>query len=767
MKKQMEKISSVIESLATKVIMIEDEDNTSDLEDLLSGFNKISSLAAKCGIKRIEEVARTSAGLTAGVMVGAEAGDITIESISKAISCLQEMMRVVEDEKALNAVKVPDAIRRMNEDAVPDAGETLASPEAVKKKPVTTAKKAEPTKPETDIQDEMPSAADDAKGVAEGDADLLAEFISEATDHLEQADKSMLNLEENPDDAEEINAIFRAFHTIKGVAGFLALGRIQKLAHQAETLLDKARKGEVELSGGRVDVIFDSIDALKSLLSDIQAVLNGEDTEDIPGLSELIGRLQGCVATEYDGETVVPSDAKLGEILTEGGVVTKEAVEEALVEQGNPDEQRPLGEILIEKGNAEPKQVARALRSQNKARRTAGAMEEGTVKVKTGRLDSLVDMVGELVIAQAMVGQDKDIINLNNQRIERNMSHLGKITRELQELSMAMRMVPIQGTFQKMARLVRDLAKKGNKQIRFSMSGEETELDRNLVEIIHDPLVHMVRNATDHGIETPDERRQAGKPDEGSVHLSAYHLGGHIVVEIKDDGNGIDTEKLLAKARERGLVGEGQELTDAEIHKLVFHPGLTTAKEVTDVSGRGVGMDVVRKNIEQLRGKVDIFSEQGKGSTFTISVPLTLAIIEGMVIRVGKEKMIIPLGSIIESFQPTNDQLSTVQGRGEMINLRERLLPFSRFHRLYDIVPDSSDPTESIVIVTTEGNREAGFMVDEIIGQQQVVIKSLGESLQDIPGISGGTILGDGRVALIIDIASLIDLTTDTSANIN
>ncbi|MGC3957491.1 MAG: chemotaxis protein CheA [Verrucomicrobiota bacterium] len=388
----------------------------------------------------------------------------------------------------------------------------------------------------------------------------------------------------------------------------------------------------------------------------------------------------------------------------------------------------------------------------------AASSAEATVKVSTDRLDSLINMVGELVIAQAMVKQDSASLAAGNHRLARNMAQLGKITRELQELSMSMRMVPIHGVFQKMTRLVRDLNRKFCKEVDLVTSGDETELDRNVVEAISDPLVHMVRNAIDHGIETPEQRVAAGKPRKGKLMLRACHRAGNVVIEIADDGKGLPKDKILKKAREAGIVGENEELTESEIFKLIFHAGLSTAEKVTDVSGRGVGMDVVRKNIEALRGRIDIASIPGQGTTFTIRLPLTLAVIDGLIVNVGDHRYIVPLTSVDQSVQPKPEQISTVQQRGEMVMIRGRLLPLVRLYKLFGCKPRNEDPTKALVVIVQDNDRQCCLMVDDLVGQQQVVIKSLGESLGAVRGVSGGAILGDGNVSLILDVPGVIDL---------
>jgi len=374
-------------------------------------------------------------------------------------------------------------------------------------------------------------------------------------------------------------------------------------------------------------------------------------------------------------------------------------------------------------------------------------------------------MIGELVIAESMVSQSEELRELNSTKLARHLSQLDKITRELQEMATSLRMVPLRSTFQKMARLVRDLAKKSGKPVEFVMTGEDTELDKSVVDKIGDPLVHMVRNAVDHGIEvSPEERRKRGKPPVGRIELRAFHKGGNIHIEIEDDGRGLDCEAILAKARERGLVREGDSLSEREIFNLIFQPGFSTAKVVTDVSGRGVGMDVVKRNIEALRGQIEIQSEPGKGSVFSIRLPLTLAIIDGMVVRVGAERYIVPTLNIVRSVRPRPQDLSTVLHRGEMLSLQGELIPLFRLAELFEIEGAQQDPTEGLVVVVEDEGRQIGLLTDELVGQQQIVIKTLGEALQGVRGISGGAIMPDGRVGLILDVGGLIRLASEGTA---
>ncbi len=567
--------------------------------------------------------------------------------------------------------------------------------------------------------------------IGEMDAPLAMEFVTESMGHLEAAEAALLELENDPTSPEPVGAVFRSFHTIKGVAGFLGLKQIGKLAHAAENLLGLARDGVLTLQGGTIDLTLGALDLMRSLVNDLEAAMceNRAPATD-PRIPEMILKLEQCAS----GTPVA-------------GVAAFQATAAAAARQQD--------QIV------EPSMASTAGRGGEPAAEGGSAREssgDSTVKVSTTRLDSLINMVGELVISQSMVQQDSGILTADNPRLSRNLSHLGKITRELQDLSMSMRMVPIQGVFQKMARLARDTARKAGKEIEFVMVGAETELDRNVVEAVSDPLVHMVRNAVDHGIEPPDVRAEVGKARQGRVELRAYHQAGSIVIQISDDGRGLNLARILEKARAAGIVGPEQELPDQEIAQLIFHAGLSTAEKVTDISGRGVGMDVVKKNIEALRGRVEIATTAGKGSVFTIRLPLTLAMIDGMLVRVGEQRYIIPITTIEQSARPRPEQVSTVQGRGEMCMVRGRLLPVIRLADVFSVPGASGSVTDAIAVTIQDNERRACVAVDELLGQQQVVIKSLGDSFGQIAGISGGAILGDGTVCLIIDPPGLIDL---------
>ncbi len=385
--------------------------------------------------------------------------------------------------------------------------------------------------------------------------------------------------------------------------------------------------------------------------------------------------------------------------------------------------------------------------------------ETGSIRVGTDKVDSLINMVGELVITQSMLSQMGDEFSMDKlEDLREGLAQLERNTRELQESVMRIRMLPISFSFQRFPRLVHDLSQKLSKKIELKMTGEQTELDKTVMEKIGDPMVHLVRNSLDHGIELPEVRRAAGKDEIGIINLNAYHQGGFIIIEISDDGAGLPKDKLLAKAIEKGLVSPDEELADEKIYDLIFHPGFSTADQVSDISGRGVGMDVVRKNIKELGGKVGVSTEPGKGTTFTIRLPLTLAILDGQLVRVGNETYIIPLVSIIESLEIETSNINSIAGMTEVYKMRDDYIPLVRLYEVFDVQPQTTRLQDCLLVVVEGDGGKAGIVVDDLLSQQQVVIKSLETNYKRLPGISGATILGDGTVALILDMSGLLAL---------
>ncbi|MRR16413.1 MAG: chemotaxis protein CheA [Deltaproteobacteria bacterium] len=581
------------------------------------------------------------------------------------------------------------------------------------------------------------------------DESLTRDFIAEALEYIEEIEINILNLENEPENKDYINAVFRPFHSIKGVASFLNLEEIRSLAHNLESLLDRTRNGEISVTPALIDVVLDGADALKTLIGRLRDALEGKTGAftdlDIPALTSRIHKIEQGFDTEIGGK-------KIGEILVDEGLISKEKLEQTLkTKSASPD--KKLGQTLIEEGVVKPKQISQALRKQ-----VDQVTDLTAIRVDTVKLDDLIDMVGELVITQSMISQDLKNQANPDKDLVRDISQFFRITSALQRVSTSLRMIPIKQTFQRMSRLVRDLAKNSGKLVSVELVGEDTEIDRNMVDEIYNPLVHMIRNSVDHGLETPEERISAGKPEKGLITLKAYHRGGNIVIEITDDGRGLDKQSIVNKGIKAGLVSSDEDLSDQEIYKLIFMPGLSTAAKVTDVSGRGVGMDVVKRAVEKLRGKIEIESSSGLGTTFITRFPLTLAIIDGMIVKVGSESYILPTTSIRQALRPSRESYTNVVGRGELINAMGQLMPLIRMYDLFGIEPEYKEPWDAIGVVVDGESGSRCLMVDKIIGKTEVVVKSLGEGLKSVKGLAGGAILGNGRIGLIIDAEGLFEL---------
>ncbi|GDX96418.1 chemotaxis protein CheA [Planctomycetia bacterium] len=547
---------------------------------------------------------------------------------------------------------------------------------------------------------------------AQADPELVRLFCEDAQDLLRGIEQGVLVLETNPGDPDTLATVFRAFHTFKGNAGILKLAAVQRLAHDVESLLDAARRGDRILDREAIDVILAAADAFDRFVAEMARQVEGSGAGR--SLSLPVPAILAAVATilaSPPGSTHSPVPA-----------VPVPAV--------------PVPAVPV----------------------PAVAAAGASIRVDTHKLDGLIDLVGELVIAQSMVVQGTQADEPTDDHLARALGRLRGITSDLQRTAMSLRMVPIRGTFQKMTRLVRDAAAELGKDVKLVLDGEETELDRTVIEQIGDPLVHMIRNAIDHGIEPPAVRAAAGKPRAGTIRLSAFHQGGFVVVRIADDGRGLDPARIRAKAVERGLLGVDAVLDDRDTLELIFAAGFSMAEQVTGLSGRGVGMDVVRRNIEGIRGKIEIESTVGGGTTFTIFMPLTLAIIEGLIVAVGEQRFVVPTLSVRESLRPLPADVSTVQGRGELVNVRGRLVPLLRLGPHVGVATRATTPADGIVVVVEAGQECRGLLVDDLLGKQEVVIKSLGETFAGRRGFAGAAILGDGRVGLILDTNALVRL---------
>ena len=640
-----------------------------------------------------------------------------------------------------------------------------------------------------------------------------AAFFEESREGLDTMESGLLGMEAGRSDADTINAIFRAAHSIKGGAGTFGFKYISDFTHVMETLLDEARAGERHLDSAAVSVLLPSVDVLRGMLQYAenggaldQAAIDASKRELDTLLTGVAPPMPTAAAAKpkSDGpecwrisfrpfeslfmsgndplrmlreladlgardivcfdDTLPkfgafdPVNAYLGWSFELPGTVKRAAIDDVFAWV---EDQCDLSIEAVEPEVVEVEAApvaAETTQADPHAAATGGSgAAESSIRVAVTKIDQLINLVGEIVITQAMLQQRADGLDpVKYEGLLAAINQLERNSRDLQEAVMSVRMLPVDFAFSRFPRMVRDLATRLGKKVRLKTVGEQTELDKGVIEKIVDPLVHLVRNSIDHGLEAPEDRRTAGKDETGTIHLSAMHQGGHIVIEVTDDGRGLNRDKILQKAAERNLpIGENP--TDAQVWELIFHPGFSTADKLTDVSGRGVGMDVVRKNIQALGGSVDIRSETGKGSTMVIRLPLTLAILDGMTVAVGNEVFVVPLNVVVESLQPKGDEVRTIGGGDRVLRLREDYIPMLNLAERYGIGAGTTavlDTPPIAVVVESERGRIA-LEVDELLGQQQVVIKNLESNYRKVAGVSGATILGDGRVALIVDADSL------------
>ncbi len=600
--------------------------------------------------------------------------------------------------------------------------------------------------------------------------EIFESFIIETDEILEKLDLDLVELEKTPKDSDLLNTIFRAFHTIKGTSGFLGLEKLQMVTHVCEDILNKLRKGEAELTSGLMDAILAGYDKIKELVGWIEQHKN-EDV-DVDGTIKILKVQLSVIENNRSAaidnpeiktveeniiEEIIPEEINIETI----AAAVPEEIKAEVTTTAQPEESTTPVKTEVKKKKVEKKVVKDSDDSSSNKK------EDTSIRVDVERLEQLLNIVSELVLGRNQLLQvNSDIAELHEgTQLAKSIADASKqidlMTNELQLVVMKTRMVKIGKVFNRFPRLVRDLSKDVNKQIRLIINGEETELDKTLIEEINDPLVHLVRNSIDHGIESPEERKAIGKDPIGTITLSAVHEGNDIIIAIEDDGKGIDTEFLKEKAINKGLITEAKakEMTVQEAYNLIFLPGFSTAAKVTNISGRGVGMDVVRTNVAKLRGIISVESTVGKGTKMVVKLPLTLAIISGMVVRAGREKYVIPLSSVIEVIREHVDNISTINGN-QVVRVRELVLPLVDIDNLLDqkMQRDDNKVWQYIVLVGV-AEKKFGIKVDELIGQKEIVIKTLGDYLGRIKGIAGSTIMGDGTVVMILDLSELINRT--------
>ena len=685
----------------------------------------------------------------------------TTEASSETTDATEEALETLPD---LDDIEVDEEISEDIEETIePEVAEDVAELSDFKEdtgKAEELPKVAEvtPPKPEPVIIHQ----SQDVLEIDHADDELFVDFINEAKEYVASLEANMLELEEQPDNLGLINEIFRPFHTLKGVSGFMGLSKINHISHEAENILDKARNSKLDITPNISSLIFKTIDLIKKIISGLNVNNRVEDITDSE-LSNIIALLQAAAA----GQDIPDVQALPGKPVDD--------VAEKPIEKDDIDLTPSLPQTSTEASSSTTlggqtdtpptrsfptaldvvdKEPVAAQDTQNVDAAKTKTVEE-SVRVKTEKLDFLIEMVGELVISYNLFDQDKNILNIFDHEFLKKKGQLHRVISDLQKASMALRMIPIGQTFTKMKRVIRDYSTQHKKAIDLVLLGEETEIDRNMVDSLNEPLVHMIRNSCDHGIESAEIRKQLGKPPRGTITLSAYHKGNSIIIEVKDDGKGLDKEKILKKAVEKKLISENAQLTDSEIFKLIFYPGFSTMEVVSNVSGRGVGMDVVMQAITQLGGNVEILSEPDKGSIFRISLPLTLAIIAGMLVEVSGELYIIPIANIRRSLKPTPEILNSVMNKAETVKVENNLIPIVRLNKKFNFTPKSENLEDSRLIVLETTEKQYAIAVDELIGIKNVVVKSLGEKFKDLDGISGATIMGDGKVGLILDVSKL------------
>lgn len=641
-------------------------------------------------------------------------------------------------------------------------------------------------------------------------------FFDEAVDHLATIESALLRLESDPNDLPLVNDIFRAAHSIKGASGSLGLLDIATFTHSMESLLDRLRSGEIATTSQHVDLLLRAADTLQLLLAAARTNQAAPSTAATVAAALDAALAAGGVASARpaaDGSAAAAEPLRAVRVLFRPGRnLFLEGLDPLLLLRDlaslgtvrsivcQADSVPPIEELdaeslflswEVELETSQPTYVLRDvfafvsdsstidvvdLHSQAKAtdrresprgettpRPTAG--DSSSIRVPTEKVDSLINLVGEVVIAQAMIQQA--LADFRPEKLALLLSAVGEMernTRDLQERVMSIRMLPVGSVFSRFPRLVRDLAASLGKQVQLDRSGDEIELDKGVVDRIGDPLTHLIRNSIDHGLETPEQRCAAGKPETGTLSLRAFHAGGSVVVEISDDGRGLDTERIRTKALAQGLIRSDDLLSDEQIHHFIFQPGFSTAATLSDVSGRGVGMDVVKNTIEGLGGSIAIQTTKGQGTTFRLKMPLTLAIIDGLALRVGTDTFLLPLISIVESLRPKSHEIKTVFGTGEVVLVRGVPTPLLRLDRALGIPGAVNDPCQGLIVIVELDGKTIGLLVDELLGQSQVVIKSLEANYHKVDGVMGATILGDGRVALILDLQGLFRLRHDDPA---
>lgn len=603
--------------------------------------------------------------------------------------------------------------------------------------------------------------------------DLRNKFVSESTELLDSIEESLLKVEEDPSNAVYLSTAFRNIHSFKGNAGFFGFKDLERVAHKMEAVLENMLDENLSADKEKIPVLLDMLDLIKG---GVVRISEGEGG-DINGIDDMMKLLElelGLAPQEPEekkeaeiAEAIKKPVEEKKEVVTEKveAPKTEKVVDKPKVEEKIEEVQKIEEPVKEEKPKEEPKEKDDKKKPSSilgKSKDTKLEIKKTDIRVDLEKLDSLLNLVGELVIASAMVTTNDDVFNKGFEKFEKAANTLSRIVKDLQEISMDIRMVPLAGVFSKMVRLIHDLARKSGKKVKLKTIGEQTEVDKTVIEMISDPLVHIIRNAVDHGIEDKEARDKTNKPETATVQLEARHEGGEVWILISDDGKGLSKDKILKKGIERGLIkGNGSTMSDEEIFALIFQPGFSTAAQVTEISGRGVGMDVVKRNLEKLKGTIDVKSKEGQGSTFILRIPLTLAIIDGMLVSVGSAKYVIPLLAIRESFKADTSMLTVSPEGAEIVRIRDDFYPVLRLHLLHEVKPYKEKIEDGILIIIENKTDKIALLVDEILGQESIVVKGLSDYIGNVKGVSGCTILGNGDICLIADVSTLIELASE------
>ena len=735
-------------------------------------FRLFHSMKGSAGFLELDNIARV-AHHAESLLDLIRAGKVKMQPehvshLCKACDFSREAMEMVEAD--------------LNDHAMAEAADAIAASLELAASEALALAAIEPVVAEETVASQAPTAelsAEDELALLIG-PEMVEKFVQEADELLQNVEEGLLAWNEAALDEETMGALFRSAHSFKGNCGFFGYRHMEQLSHQVETVLDLVKSGGTLHGEAPADVLLECLDFLRSAVVDIsqgglgeiddldgelaklEALITGEapvfEEKEAPLLGQILVE-KGLVDAETVDQALQTQGRPLGEILVDQGIASEEQVRQALDSQN-----KPLGQVLVDMGKAETKAVDEALKVQQKAapqkeaKPKQSAVVRQDIRVDLRKLDDLINLIGEMVIAENMLVRSPDLEGLELDNFGKASQHLSKIVRDLQEMAMIIRMIPVSGLFRRMIRLVHDLSVKSGKKVDLQLFGQETEVDKTVVEQISDPLVHLLRNSLDHGLETPTERVAAGKPEKGVVKLSAQHQEGEVWIIVEDDGRGLNREKILSKAVSKGLVaGDGSQLSDKDVFNLIFHAGFSTAEKITDVSGRGVGMDVVKQNLEKIKGKIEVTSKLGQGTRITLRIPLTLAIIDGMLVRVGETKCILPLLSIREIFRPTPDAITVMPDGLELVRVRDCFYPVKHLYKILQDKPDSEQVVDGVLVVLEHQDNTICLLVDEIVGQQQTVIKGLTEYIGNVGVASGCTILGNGEVCLILDVGHLTE----------